>query len=204
MKKFALVLCVALVGSLFAACGEDTSSAVDNNAVSSTVSSEVSAPADPNPVKIFKPDADGQIPSNENGDWLEADVSVLSETELALYNVYKNTDVSVMLPDIMMQPLDADISESFVGVPADRFAQAAAGDAAMGSLAHSVAIVKAKSLDDVDQLKADIEANADPRKWICVEAEKVIVDNVGDTIILIMSDEATADAIHTAFLATVK
>ena len=50
-------------------------------------------------------------------------------------------------------------------------------------------------------LAADIEANADPRKWICVEAESKIVDYSGDVVILIMTGADSAEAIHAAFTA---
>ena len=43
--------------------------------------------------------------------------------------------------------------------------------------------------------------NANPRKWVCVEAESVVVENVGDVILYIMADQATADAVKASFLA---
>lgn len=104
------------------------------------------------------------------------------------------------LPMTMVAPIEADMSEYYVGVSADRYKEAASGDAMINAVAHSVCIIRANSIDDVDALKKDIEAAADPGKWICVGAEKVIVDSIGDTVILIMSDTATADAIHEAFL----
>ena len=41
-------------------------------------------------------------------------------------------------------------------------------------------------------------SKADPRKWICVEAEKLYVLNKGDLVVLIMSNEL-ADTIKTNF-----
>ena len=44
------------------------------------------------------------------------------------------------------------------------------------------------------QAKKLLEENADPAKWICVEAESVVVENVGDVILFIMADKDVADA----------
>ncbi len=105
------------------------------------------------------------------------------------------------LPSMGNMPIETEMSEYFLGVTADRYMEAQSGDALMSSVAHSMCLVRANSIDDVEQLKADIEANVDPRKWICVEAETVIVDSVGDVILLVMSDNATATAIQESFLA---
>ena len=44
---------------------------------------------------------------------------------------------------------------------------------------------------DIEDAKEKIKENANPRKWLCVEAENVVVENNGDLIILIMSDSKT-------------
>ena len=60
-----------------------------------------------------------------------------------------------------------------------------------------------RSAQEAEQLAADIEANADPRKWICVEAESKIVDFSGDTVILIMTSADLAEQLHSGFTAAV-
>ena len=59
----------------------------------------------------------------------------------------------------------------------------------------------AKEGADIEKIKKDIKENVDPRKWICVgvDPSNVIVDNIGDVVILIMSDKDGA-ALHDAFL----
>ena len=63
----------------------------------------------------------------------------------------------------------------------------------------------AKEGADIEQIKTAIKENVDPQKWICVgvDPEKIIVDNIGDIIILIMSDDQ-GEALHNAFLALAK
>jgi len=46
-----------------------------------------------------------------------------------------------------------------------------------------------------------VEANADPRKWVCVEAEKKIVRQSGDVVILIMTSADLADRLDANFQA---
>lgn len=125
--------------------------------------------------------------------------SIEGSAEEILNQVYEKVPED-LLPMTMVAPIEADMSEYYLGVSADRYKEAASGDAMINAVAHSVCVVRANSADDVEALKKDIEANADPNKWICVGAEKVIVDHIGDTIILIMSDEEAAGAIHEAFL----
>lgn len=43
-------------------------------------------------------------------------------------------------------------------------------------------------------------SNVDPRKWVCVEAEEVITDHIGDLVILIMSSKDLAPKLHENFL----
>ena len=98
-------------------------------------------------------------------------------------------------------PLTEENSEYNLGVTRDRYADGIAAEAAMTSVPFSVCLVKANSAEEAEQLAADIEANADPRKWICVEAESKIVDYSGDVVILIMTGADSAEAIHAAFTA---
>ena len=57
----------------------------------------------------------------------------------------------------------------------------------MGSMPHSVVIVKAESEAEAAQLAKDMEANANPRKWICVNARSVKSASKGQYAILVMT-----------------
>ena len=71
----------------------------------------------------------------------------------------------------------------------------------MSSIAYQCVVLRVEEGQDVETAKQLLLDNADPIKWVCVEAESVVVENVGDVILYIMCDYATADAIKTAFLA---
>ena len=57
----------------------------------------------------------------------------------------------------------------------------------MGSQPHSVVIVKADSEAEAKALASDMKANANPRKWICVQARSVKSAYKGNYAILVMT-----------------
>lgn len=71
----------------------------------------------------------------------------------------------------------------------------------MTSSAYSLCLLRVKEGADIKAIKKDIKENVDPRKWICVgvDPDNIIVDNIGDVVVLIMSDDA-GSALHDAFL----
>lgn len=81
------------------------------------------------------------------------------------------------------------------------FKEAIASEPMINAQAYSLCLVRVKEGADIEKIKTDIKENVDPRKWICVgvEPENVIVDNIGDVVVLIMSNEG-GSALHDAFL----
>ena len=55
--------------------------------------------------------------------------------------------------------------------------------------------IKLKDTEDVTAVTQNIKDNINPRKWFCVEAEQVYVENRGNIIIAVMADKVTADKI---------
>lgn len=88
--------------------------------------------------------------------------------------------------------------ESFLGTKDIEYESALASESMVGSIAHSVILIRAKENTDIEQLKSKISESINPRKWICVEAENVIVKNKGNLILVIMSNEL-AKPIETNF-----
>lgn len=71
----------------------------------------------------------------------------------------------------------------------------------MSSIAYQVVVLQVAEGQDVEATKTIIADNADPVKWVCVEAEAVVIESIGNTIFFAMTDQETADACLTAFQA---
>lgn len=89
--------------------------------------------------------------------------------------------------------------KSYIGIDNLDIKEGVASEALIGSIAHSVVVLRVNDKVDVEEAKNEIKENANPRKWVCVEAEKVIVKSKGDVIILIMSNNELAPKIESNF-----
>ena len=92
--------------------------------------------------------------------------------------------------------------EYYLGTKDIEYEEALASESGVGSIAHSVVLVRTKKGANIEAIKDRIERNVDPRKWVCVGVERddIVVENEGDLIILIMvEDEATREKLEDAF-----
>ena len=103
------------------------------------------------------------------------------------------------LPALMETELTAESFEFYTFIPQGEGYRGLASDAAIGSIAHSVVLVEVPEGADASQAAADMAANANPRKWICVEAESVQTASKGRLALLVMSTQAVADALIANF-----
>jgi len=92
--------------------------------------------------------------------------------------------------------------EYYLGTKDIEYEEALASESGVGSIAHSVVLVRTKKNADIEDIKTKIKENINPRKWVCVgvEEDKVIVENKGNLIILIMvEDENSRERLEEAF-----
>jgi hypothetical protein len=112
----------------------------------------------------------------------------------------KEKDMSTAF-DALAAPVDIDPKNCsyYFGVETLDFKEGIASEPEMGG-AYSVCLIRANSVSDVEQLKTTIKGNVNPYKWVCmgVEDKNVVVDSIGDVVILIMS--VKSEFIHAAFL----
>jgi len=71
--------------------------------------------------------------------------------------------------------------------------------AGISAIPHVACLMQIPDTEDTAAIAAMIEENADPAKWICASAEKVVVEYKGNLILLVMSFTDVADAIAKNF-----
>lgn len=101
----------------------------------------------------------------------------------------EKTDMKTLI-DSEMFNLEADL-----GIKELNYEEATVSFPTIGSVPHQVVVIKLKESEDAVTVTANIKEKINPRKWICVEAEKVFVENRGNVIIAVMADEKSAKKI---------
>jgi hypothetical protein len=127
--------------------------------------------------------------------------------EVILEKIYETADLEDDFREyvengMMLEEVNAERAEYFLGKSDIEFEEAIASEPMIQPGAYSLVLVRAKEGADIEKIKTDMKENADPNKWICVgvSEENIIVDNIGDIIFLVMSDNG-AKPLHEAFLA---
>ena len=93
------------------------------------------------------------------------------------------------LPDTETTALTKDNFEYYAFTAMPDGVEAIDADALINAVPHSVVLMRAQDAETAKQLAADVEANLNPAKWVCVEAEKTAVLVHNCTVLLVMSLE---------------
>ena len=126
--------------------------------------------------------------------------SASSEADInELYGIVDIINSGVELPMVGSMALDAEMFPYYAFIDKPAGVEAVVSEAMVGSIAHSVVVFKCGAGVDVNAIASQVQANANPRKWICVEAEKTAVVVKGSYILLVMSNTVAADAIIANF-----
>lgn len=81
--------------------------------------------------------------------------------------------------------------ESYTGLKTrELIKEGAVYEPMMGSQAFSLVLVRVSDAAKAEQVARDMKANIDPRKWICVQADQVMLAGYGDVVMFIMLDSA--------------
>lgn len=97
-------------------------------------------------------------------------------------------------------PIEPDSAEYMIGTSELDYVEALYSAPMMSSVAYQCILIRMGEGADMEAAKETVLASADPRKWICVEAESTIVESRGDVLLFVMADEETAAALQTSFL----
>ena len=120
----------------------------------------------------------------------------LEEIMTKIYAGIPEENLPMMLGNIEITSEDV---EYYIGTSDIQYKEAMASESMVGSIAHSVVLVRLTEAKTAEDVVEKIKTNADPRKWICVEASNVVVKSKGDLVILIMSSEELAPKLEANF-----
>ena len=124
---------------------------------------------------------------------------VLSEDlTKVLEKIYDTADLDDELKDYFKDyeqvKLDESNVESYLGSSDIKFKEGLCSVPMMNAIPYQLVLVR---LDE----NADVEAvNANPRKWVCVEADEVDVESIDNTILFLMGEKQDATPIKEAFM----
>lgn len=124
------------------------------------------------------------------------EVKVEGTLEELMAKVYEGIAQENLPMGLTNMEVNEETIEGFLGTKDIEYTEAIASESMVGSIAHSVVLVRAKDTKNIETLKNTIKENVNPRKWICVGVEKedVIIKNKGDLIIVIIVENADTRA----------
>lgn len=125
----------------------------------------------------------------------------LEEIMTSVYAGIPEDERPMMLTNIEVSE-EMENVEGFIGTKDIEYEEILASEPGIGSIAHSVVLVRMKDGADIEAAKEEIKENINPRKWVCVwvEEEDVIIKNKGNLIIVIMvEDENTRNKLEEGF-----
>ncbi len=123
--------------------------------------------------------------------------------EISAKILEKATTVEFMMgPATEIDLSDIDAAKYYIGIdPTDKVERATFTEPMIGAQPFSLCLIEAKDGADLEALKNEILETVNMRKWMCVGAEKLIVSNCGNTILMVMGSEVMADDVYNAFTA---
>lgn len=120
-------------------------------------------------------------------------------------SLYENADLPQefrdSLADYSTGEIPADSAEYLIGTADVAYDESYFSVPLMNVIPYQCILLRLPEGADVEAAKQTIMDHADPRKWICVEAESTIVENVGNVVLFIMGDSQITNAMQSAFLA---
>lgn len=118
--------------------------------------------------------------------------------------IYEGVNVDAETKEAMQgyvtDTLTADNEQAILGVAGISYMEGVYSVPMISSIAYQCVLLRV-SPDDVENVKTTLKENADVDKWVCVSAETVLVENVGDVVLFVMCDKDTAYAVSESFQA---
>ncbi len=136
------------------------------------------------------------------GNGSSASSSIEGELTDIMAELYADMDVDAetkgAIQGYVSENITSENEEYILGVTGLPYTEGIFSAPAMSSVAYQCVLLRVNP-EDVETVKASLLENANPDKWVCVSAEAVLVENVGDLVLFIMSTEDVAYAVSSVF-----
>jgi len=193
MKKYLTIAMIALLGLALTACGGN------DNGNGDLGGGDYIQSLYPDNDYYFDDDFDFDLDFGfgGGGEWFDPtgnpDPALSSLMDQLLYNVPWG---DWELPMSETWELTADNFYNVLFIDYIEGAKGVMSQALIAVHPHAVVLVELPDGVDASAVAAQIEANADPARWICVAAEKLGVFTVGQFVVMAMSEANTVDGIE--------
>ena len=184
MKKFVSIALVLAMMLTLAACG-------GKEATPTTQAPATEAPVTEAPTTEMPTEA----PETEAP--VEGEIEAPIEMDTTTLEGILNSIVAINPVEFMGGVIGIDLTDTsedglwtikaFTGLDnADLISEAAVFEPMMGSIPYSMVLVRAADAANAEAVADAMKAGIDQRKWICVEADDLMVTACGDVVMLIM------------------
>ena len=192
-KMIAMMLALVLVVGLMA-CG---SKPVEEPVVDETMDEPATMPEEDMPAEMPEVDAPvEEMPEVDAPVEEMPEIEYMPEEKLAELTEKMELLVGGINDEMMVGTMEitADTYE-YYAIPAVEGAYAVVSMPMISAIAHEVILVELPEGTDAEAFAAEMEANLDPMKWVCVQPETTWVKAYGNYVVSVMSTVDMADAI---------
>lgn len=109
--------------------------------------------------------------------------------------------VKAELPETWNKEINADNASYYLGTDKLDYEEAIASEAMINVVPFSVCLIRMPQGSDIEAAKKTIADNVNPARWVCVSVDpkNVLVGNIENLIILVMSDTAPKEILNSFF-----
>lgn len=195
MKKTLLILMAIVLAFAMLACSKDDKTNQDDNNNNTITDNQNPDNSTDDELLDGTNDDKNLADGDENAD-SNADQSTETVTLDSSLDVILTTIINGVVPEELWTETAEITDETFQNFffiePIEDY-EAWVNVAGMSSIAHEVSLIRVSEGTDVEALATEIENNLNPRKWVCVDAEKTAVVVRGNVILVTMSRTEIVD-----------
>ena len=144
--------------------------------------------------------------SNDEPEVKDDETTAEEETAPAVYEgtleelttaIYEKQPVEAMMgPTTLIDLADTDALAYYIGVnDASNIKEASFSEPMIGSIPYSLCLVRVKEGADIAALQQSILEKVDTRKWMCVEADNLVVASGADIILMVMTKKEMSETL---------